>query len=278
MSLIFNIIFISILNIFMNLIYFNHIKFIIDDYQNSNLKEIRQIDDSMNYVKQKQIIIEKSNKDFENSIKSLEKNKINTEEIYKKNSEFEEKIKNFEIHNDELNKKNIHIEQELKNFEINNDIINKKNLDLENNFNNIKEENNKIISNVYEQIKNKKSGGNINEVRFLSKIKNTSLIDIENDIININKIDTDICVIKVELKKNVKLNIKKEIKYKFNKLLTISSNIYNKNNNNILHVINPINIKIIDNFCIIRDDNIITNDDQILCIYLHLICDKYSFS
>ena len=210
MSLIFNIIIICILNIFMNLIYFNHIRVIIDDYQNNNSKEIKQIDDNINNVKQKQTNIEKSNKEFENSIKLLEKNKINTEEINKKNSEFDEKLKNFEIHNDEMNKKNIQIEQELKNVELNNDIINKKNIDLESNLDNIKKENDKNFNNVYDQLKKKNSGGNINEIKLISKIKNTSIINIENDQINLDKIDTHVCIIKINLSENTKLNLKKK--------------------------------------------------------------------
>ena len=74
------------------------------------------------------------------------------------------------------------------------------------------------------------------------------------------------------------MNIKEKIKYNYSKILNVSANIYTKDNNNILHIINPTNIKIIDGYCILQDNNIKTQDNQILCIYLHIICDKYSFN
>lgn len=275
MSLIFNIIIIFIINVMINMISFNHIKLIIDDYNHDSTKKIDLLDTNINTqiktVKDKQTIIEKSSKSFETSIKNLEKNKINTEELSKKNTELEESFNqiknNFEenkISSEELSKKNIELEESFSEIKNN----------LENN-----------LENVYNELKNNKSvagsssnRNNINEVRFLSKIKNTNFINIENDKVNMNKIDTHVCTIKKNLFKNQKLDIKEKIKYNYSKILNVSSNIYDNTNNNILHLINPSKIKIIDGHCIVKDDSIITDDNQTLCIYLHIICDKYSFN
>ena len=275
MSLIFNIIIVFIINVMINMISFNHIKLIIDDYNQDSTKKIELIDTNLNTqiktVKDKQTVIEKTSKSFETSIKNLEKDKLNTEELTKKNTELEESFNqiksNFEenkISSEELTKKNTELEESFSQIKSN----------FENNF-----------ENVYNEIKNNKSGGgsiagniNMNEVRFLSKIKNTNFINIENDKVNMNKIDTHVCTIKVDLSNNQKLDVKEKIKYNYSKILNVSSNIYNKNNNNILHLINPSKIKIIDGYCIVKDDSIITEDNQTLCIYLHIICDKYSFN
>ena len=275
MSLIFNIIIVFIINILINMISFNHIKLMIEDHTEDSTKIIKELDlnlnSELNTVKNKQSDIEKTSKTFETSIKNLEKNKIDTEELSKKNTVLEESFSdiknNFEeskINTEELSKKNTVLEESFS--------------EIKNNVQNIQVENDKIVSNVYNELRNKSSGGNINEVRFLSKIKNTNFINIENDKININKIDTHVCTIKINLTANNTLNIKEKIKYNYSKILNASANIYAKDNNNILHIINPTNIKIIDGNCILVDNNIKTEDNQILCIYLHIICDKYSFN
>lgn len=247
----------------------------IEDHTEDSTKIIKELDlnlnSELNTVKNKQSHIEKTSKTFETSIKNLEKNKIDTEELSKKNTVLEESFSdiktNFEeskINTEELSKKNTVLEESFS--------------EIKNNVQNIQVENDKIVSNVYNELRNKSSGGNINEVRFLSKIKNTNFINIENDKININKIDTHVCTIKINLTANNTLNVKEKIKYNYSKILNVSANIYAKDNNNILYIINPTNIKIIDGNCILEDNNIKTEDNQILCIYLHIICDKYSFN
>ena len=114
----------------------------------------------------------------------------------------------------------------------------------------------------------------------MNKIKNTNLININKNNIKTQKINTDICTIKIEFENNDEdiLNIKEKINYKYNTILNCTANIYNKHNNNIIYIINPSNIKIIDGFCMIKDENIFINSDYILNVNLHLICDKYQFN
>lgn len=285
MSLIFNIIVAFIFNVFINSLYFNHIKILIDEENNKNLNAINKINSDINLeingVKDSQKNIEKITKENDTSLKLLKKDKIVNDEIKKKNEELEVSFQTMEENFNLLKKDNIV-----------NDEIKKKNEELkvsfqsmEENLNNIQIENKKIIDNVYEELKkeNKNTAGNnsstiINETRFLSKIKNTNFVNIDNNRINMNKIDTHVCTISIKLYKSNSIDIKEKIRYNYNKILNVSANVYNKENRNIIHIINPSDIKIIDNNCIIKNTNISIEDNYILCIYLHIICDKYSFN
>ena len=264
-SLLYNIIIIIICNLMINVLSLNHIKLFIEEINNKNVESIKKIDTDINVeingLKTKQKHIEKSSKENEITIKKIEKNQINNKEF----KTLEEDLKK-KIEEDVDNKKKILEENITKRIE--EDVDNQK-------------KNEEKINELFNKIKTNNGGSKnvMNEVRFLNKIKNTSLINIDDkDNVKTSKLDTHVCTIKIPLIDNDILNVNKKINYKYNQIINVTGIIYNKNNNNIIHIINPSNIQIIDGFCIIKDLNYITKKDEILCIHLHLICDKYTFN
>lgn len=281
-SLLYNLIIIIICNLMINLLSINHIKLFIEEINTKNVESIKKIDTELNVeikdLKTKQKHIEKSSKDNEINIKKVEKSQINNKEFQSLEEDLKKKIEE-----DVDNQKKILEESITKKIE---DVDDQKKILEENITKKIDDQQTLLEKNMDElssKIKTNSGGGiprsAINEVRFLNKIKNTSLINIDDkDNIRMLKMDTHVCTIKVALEDNEILNINKKINYKYSQVINVTGNIYNKMNNNIVHIINPSNIQIIDGFCIIKDLNYYTKTDEVLCIHLHLICDKYSFS
>lgn len=281
-SLLYNLIIIIICNLMINLLSINHIKLFIEEINTKNVESIKKIDTELNVeikdLKTKQKHIEKSSKDNEINIKKVEKSQINNKEFQSLEEDLKKKIEE-----DVDNQKKILEESITKKIE---DVDDQKKILEENITKKIDDQQTLLEKNMDElssKIKTNSGGGiprsAINEVRFLNKIKNTSLINIDDkNNIKMLKMDTHVCTIKVALEDNEILNINKKINYKYSQVINVTGNIYNKMNNNIVHIINPSNIQIIDGFCIIKDLNYYTKTDEVLCIHLHLICDKYSFS
>jgi len=283
-SLLYNIIIIIICNLMINVLSLNHIKLFIEEINNKNVESIKKIDTDINVeingLKTKQKHIEKSSKENEITIKKIEKNQINNKELKTLEEDLKKKIEEDVDNQNKILEENItkKMEEDLNNQnKILEENITKK---MEEDLNNQKK-NEEKINELFSKIKTNNGGSKnvMNEVRFLNKIKNTSLINIDDkDNVKISKMDTHVCTIKILLIENDILDINKKINYNYNKIINVTGNIYNSNNNNIIHIINPSNIQIIDGFCIIKDLNYIIKKDEILCIHLHLICDKYSFS
>lgn len=274
MSLIYNILFIIIFNILINLLSLSHIKVYLHEETEKTENQIKSINNNIcieiDNVKETYKKFEKTSKE-EN--KKIHSNLKNIEEV-KNNLKDIEEMK-IELKSIEDVKKNLeNLDQIKKNFEKeslkqneNTTYLRNKNLELEENVLKIERDNNEIKENIN---KNVKLPTNI-----LSKMKNTNLIHFENNKMNINKIDTYIFLIKKQLESGKSLDVQEKLTYAYSKILNINAII--TNNNNVKKVLSNSDIRIINNYFIIQDNNYNIEENDILNIYLHLIIDKYTF-